>query len=180
MKKIITLIVAFSSFGCTFAQSTTEPTDDSVPFDVVLDLEYQLRSFKDAKYSGSYGFGVNKTSFDNNRSKKFHIGADFHMNINAGIVDNFSMIYELGPSFRYDVSNNCFINTPLNIICYVGSHEEGNERKTDVTWGLRLAPSLYYFFSKRVGIFAGPQLWVPFVKNTDVEFGLQTGVAISF
>lgn len=165
MKKIITFIVALASLGNVFAQTSENPTDDSLPHNVILDIEYQISNFEYAKNSGKYGFGINRTSFDGKSSKKFHAGANFHMDWNAGLVSDFSIMFELGPSFRYDISNNCLINVPLNVLLNLLPYREDGKSKTDVSWGLRLGPSLYYFFSKSVGIFAGPQLMLPFAKK---------------
>lgn len=177
MKKIIILVV-FLSLLCSANAQNAVPQQREIPHSVLLDLEYQIKDFKETKFSGCYGFSVSQTSFANKGN--LHLGANFHMDCNAGLVSDSGLLFELGPSGRCDISKDCFINAPLNVVCAVTSYTINSKTETQVDWGMRLAPSLYYFFSKPVGLFVGPQLFIPFYKNANASFGMQAGVSISF
>lgn len=171
-------MVTFLSLLCSANAQNAVPQQGEIPHAVLLDLEYQIKDFKSAKSSGCYSFSVNATSIAH--KDNLHLGANFHMGTNAGLASESGLLFELGPSGRCDISKDCFINVPLTVVCAVTSYSVNLKTETQVDWGMRLAPSLYYFFSKPVGLFVGPQLFIPFRENSNASFGMQAGVSISF
>ncbi|MGM9845475.1 MAG: hypothetical protein ACI30K_04525 [Muribaculaceae bacterium] len=132
-----------------------------------------MGTFDFPKGSSSYGLGMVATSISH--WGRFHVGANINFSINAGFVDDWGCIIDFGPSVRVDIANNLFVNMPVDVVCVATFPEGSTDTKT--SWGARIAPSLHFFFSKKFGIFAGPQ--VSF-GGSATDFGMQAGLSYSF
>ncbi|MGM9816670.1 MAG: hypothetical protein ACI304_06385 [Lepagella sp.] len=174
MKKILFLIVALIACSTLPASAKTSRTDkdgNEVYYPIVVTAQYQMGDFDLAKESSWYGLGLYCTSISH--WGRFHVGADLDMNIDAGIVDNWGMLIDFGPSFRVDISRNFFLNVPINAFCSVFWPKGGDSQST---WGGKIAPSIHGFFNDHIGLFAGPN--VSFGKG--VSFGMQAGISVCF
>lgn len=177
---LLFVVTLFGTFNAKAQQVAGTPTTvpstvkEEVDHNVILNLMYQMCDFDAPKLSGLYGFNVTGTSFYHNGN--IHVGANFSILTNYGIVNDGGLAYGLGPNFRFDLTKNVFINIPLDVMLGIAYHTEDLESKTDTSWGFNIAPSIYAFFSKNLGVFIGPG--VTFAKSSSV--GMQCGVAISF
>lgn len=174
MKKFLLLIVAMVAFSAAPASAAeTDNGENEVSHAVFASAQYYMGDFDVAKQSSWYGLGLYATSACHWGG--FHIGGNFGLSINNGIVhsSDSGMMFCFGPSFRADFSKHFFLNVPINAVCFV-LFPDGN---TKSHWGGKVAPSFYGFFNDRVGIFAGPN--VTFNKNGS-SFGMQAGLSICF
>lgn len=175
MKKILILFVVLTTFLSGKAQNREDSDGNTVYHSLFAVAQYQINDFDDAKSSGSYGVGVLFTSFSH--WDRFHLGANLNISVNAGLVHDWGLIYDLGPSVRFDLAKHVIINVPVNVICNV-YWEDGASDPT-LSWGGRIAPSIHAFVSEKVGFFAGPQVNFGF-SGGSTSFGMQAGVSYSF
>lgn len=178
MKKLILAIAAIVI--ATVSANATKRIDsdgNTVHHHFIVPLQYQMESFDFPKESSIYGTGFVLTSISH--WGKFHIGANLGLSLNAGILDDWSMICDFGPSARYDlIDKRLFINMPLTVVCACSWSEGSTDTQT--SWGMRISPSLYAFITDHIGIFAGPQVNFGFASGSKAAFGMQAGVALSF
>lgn len=133
--------------------------------------QYQLGDFRDAKYTSCYGIGVMFTSFTHWNS--VHLGANMNILVNKGYDDNWGSLIDFGPSVRIDLSENLFVNIPLDVRCVATFPDSDIE----TNWGLQLAPALHVFLSQKFGIFIGPQTTIGFDSGSKPSFGLVAGLS---
>ena len=157
-----------------YSSSKSFEREFSHPFFVVA--QYQMGDFNVAKESGWYGLGMVASSIVHWGS--FHIGADVNFLIDAGFVDDWGCKIDFGPSVRFDIADNIFVNIPVNAVCIATFPEGSTDTKTD--WGAMIAPSFYAFFSEKFGLFAGPQATFSFKSGSEPSFGFVAGLSYSF
>lgn len=150
--------------------------NDGIPvyYPFFVSAMYEMGDFEYPKYSSSYGLGLYFTSISH--WGNVHVGADVNFTTNAGIIKDWGCAIAFGPSIRFDIINNIYVNIPINAIC--GFSFEGT--KTDTNWAVKIAPSLHCFFSKNCGIFLGPQTGVAFIENSSIGVGFQAGLTFIF
>ena len=177
MKKLILAIVAIVIASASAnAAHRVDSDGNTVYHHFIVPLQYQMETFDYPKESSMYGAGLVITSLSH--WGKFHVGANMNFSINAGIVDDSGVIFDFGPSARYDlVDKRLFINMPVNISCACYWPDRSG---TQTSWGMRITPSLYAFITDHIGIFAGPQVNFGFSSGSKASFGMQAGVALSF
>lgn len=155
------------------SQSTSvdAPKQESEQETVFYTLQYQANDLDWLKESGSYGFGAMFTSFAN--WGRFHVGCNFQMGFNFGLVDSdySAFVLDFGPSLRFDISDNVFINMPVDATY---------TKVTRGAWGMRISPSLHYRFSRAIGIYLGPQFNRGFNDGGESNIGAQVGLTIVF
>lgn len=159
-----------------YKNGSTEIERNTVSHPFFAVAQYQMGDFRYTDISGSYGLGLVASSISHWGS--FHVGANVNFSINAGFVDDWGCIIDLGPSARVDINNRIFVNVPVNAICNVKFPEGSTD--TETAWGARVAPSIHAFISDRFGLFAGPQLSIGFSAGSDVSFGFQAGLSYAF
>lgn len=137
--------------------------------------QYQIGDFDFAKESGFYGLGMVVSSFSH--WGRFHLGFNINLSINAGLVDDWGMDVDFGPSMRVDISKHVFVNMPIDAVC-VATFPDGGDTQTD--WGAKIAPSLNVFATDRFGLFVGPQVMFSFSGDSDATFGLVAGLSYAF
>ncbi|MDE7437989.1 MAG: LysM peptidoglycan-binding domain-containing protein [Muribaculaceae bacterium] len=135
---------------------------------------YEMNNFDYAKESSWYGVGMSASSIAHWGA--FHVGGDLAFLINAGVVKDWGCCVEFGPSARVDITENIFINMPIDVVCVV-SFDKGNSH---ASWGGRLAPALHLALSDSFGIFAGPQMNFAFASGSKAAFGMVAGIAFQF
>lgn len=141
--------------------------------------QYDLLTFKSAK-SSLYGVFWSISSLSH--WGRFHVGADLSMRINAGIIDDWGYGCDFGPSVRVDITDNVFVNMPVNARMAkvwnnydVNSGESVDEHKDSRTsWGAVIKPSIYFFPAPKFGLFIGPQLNI----SDGCDIGMQAGIAL--
>lgn len=135
------------------------------------EIQFQTLSFEDFGGSGFYGIGGSFTSIGDRFFGKSHIGADFHISFNYGLSDINGVLFELGPSYRYDLTDRIFLNVPVN--CMYATLSQG---KQDMDmWMMKVAPTIYAGVGK-LCLFIGPQ-WCYNITGSDSNFGLRVGLA---
>lgn len=152
---------------------------DTVLHYMYYGAQYDLMSFKTGK-SSTYGAFLSVSSFSHWGC--FHLGAELSMLINAGVIDNWGVGFDFGPSMRVDITDNVFVNIPVNVrmakVWYEYDVNSGIDpddfKDSETNWGAVIKPSLYFFPSGKFGMFIGPQLTI-FDK---CEFGMQAGIAL--
>jgi len=167
MKNLFLSIALCLGFLSSSAQTEKVSNEDIVRYSGLAVAQYQILDFDNAKYSGFYGVGAFATSLWHRNS--FHIGASLCVLCNYGIFEDASeMMYDFGPSARFDISKSCFINIPLNaVICNFDK----------VRLAGKISPAIHLFPSHKVGIFVGPQL---FFDSHDAMLGMVAGLSIDF
>lgn len=176
MKRFFLILVVLTTFVSGFAQTRTDSDGNTVYHPLFVVAQYQMQDFDFAKETSMYGLGICVSSISH--WDRFHVGADVNFSLNAGIIDNWGCIIELGPSGRVDISKNFFVNMPVNAVCYVEFPEGSTD--TNTTWGMKIEPSIHAFLTDRFGIFAGPQMTTDFKSGHDVSFGFQAGISYAF
>jgi len=136
-------------------------------------VNYQTTDVEFIKESGSYGLGLVYSSFSH--WGRFHVGANVNFSINAGLIDDWGCIIEFGPSVRFDISDRCFINMPIDAVCSCTFPEGTTDTKTD--WGAKISPAIHGFLTDRFGLFAGPQVALGSGKT---NFGAFVGICYAF
>lgn len=169
-------------------ESSTFPTDcnyriaangDIIKHHLFYGAQYDLMSFKSSK-SSLYGVFLSIPSISHWGA--FHLGAELTMLINAGIINDWGIGFDFGPSFRIDIADNVFINCPVNARMSKTFNEYDVEdydsyddyKDSETTWGAVIKPSLYFFPIKKCGFYIGPQLTI----YKECDFGLQAGIAL--
>lgn len=173
-KKTIIAGVMFLTAAMGFAQNNSSEKQFELP-GIFLTAQYNVGDTKYMKESGIYGISLVLSSIGT--WDKFHVGGNVNYGLNAGLVDPWGCKIDFGPSVRYDIGERCFINMPVDVSCFVLFPEGSTD--TDTSWGMSITPTLYGFFTKNFGIFAGPQLNVGF-SGGDPTFGFVAGLAFSF
>lgn len=175
MKKFLVLLIgAILSVGAYASEAYRIDTDGNKiyhPFGV--HAIYEMQDFDYAKESSYYGLGMEWSSISH--WGFFHLGCNLDMLINAGVIKNWGMKINFGPSMRFDIGRHFYVNMPLDAVCYC-IWPEGST-KTETSWAAQVSPSIYGLLSDRVSIFAGPHLTTDF-DNT--SFGMQAGINICF
>ena len=138
--------------------------------------QYQLGDFTNAKYSSCYGLGIFFPSVVNWGA--LHIGGNLNFSINAGVVKEWGCLIDFGPSVRYDIAENVFFNMPVDVRCAVTIPEGTTDTHAD--WGLQLAPAIHVFFTKKFGIYFGPQMTIGFYSGAKPAFGLVAGISFDY
>ena len=167
------LLLAGASFEAN-ANSRLDSKGKTVNQHMFATAQYQMMDFSYAKETSSYGVGMYITSISH--WDWFHVGADVTLGANAGLVDNWGMLIDFGPSVRADINKKLYVNMPVNatVLCTNDSDD------SETSWGMKVAPSLHFFATDMFGIFAGPQLIVPFESDAKASIGMQAGISISF
>lgn len=149
--------------------SRTDSNGETVYHCMAAKAIYMMGDFDVAKESSWYGVGVESSSISH--WGFFHVGANVDFILNAGIVDDWSCSGMFGPSVRFDLAQNVFINMPINAVFTC----DFSESDTKTYWAARMAPALNVYFSNRFGIFAGPQVSFDF-EGSDATFGMYAGL----
>lgn len=185
---IITLIATLANFFSASAQySEDSPADridsegNTVHHCYFMTAQYKFSDFDYFKESGFYGIDVVFTSISH--WGPLHIGGNFGLAINNGLLKGGnSFLTDFGPSVRYDIIQHAFINIPINVFYSKTWNDEKNEYVSEEYsgWGLRIAPSLHFFLTDRLGLFLGPQMVMGFKSGEKTTFGGQFGISYSF
>lgn len=191
MKKLLSIlcVVSLSQTGIitAHAQSRTDNSGNEVWHHMFASAQFQMTDFDNAKISSSYGVGLTITSLSH--WGRFHVGADVNFGINAGLAESTGCIIDFGPSARIDICKHVFVNIPVNAMCITNYNEyvpgeEGEEiednGESTTNWGMKIMPSIYGFITDRFGVFAGPQVCIPFESRYDTTFGFQAGISYAF
>lgn len=173
---ILIVLVCGSFMSTVNAQTRTDSEGNVVHHPFYAVAQYQMGDFEYAKLSSSYGFGIVYSSISH--WGRFHVGANLNLSINAGVVDDWGMIIDFGPSARIDIVDHFFVNIPVNVVCGVTFPEGSTESHT--TWGGRIPVLANYFFTERFGLYAGPQLNFAFTSGSSASIGMQCGIAYAF
>lgn len=138
-----------------------------------FEFQFQTLSFENFGESGFYGFGTSITSIGDGFGRS-HIGFDFHTSANYGLSDFAKgVLFEIGPSYRYDLGEHFFLNVPVDCMYALLSHGEQDMN----SWMMKVAPTLY--MGGKVRLFVGPQ-WCYNFTGSDSTFGLRVGLAFGF
>lgn len=148
---------------------------NEVKYDRLITLNYQMDDFDNAKNTSAYGASFCFNSFSH--WGKVHVGANLEAILNAGIIDDWGLAYNFGPSVRFDLGDRAFVNIPVDAVC-VCTNPKGKSG-TKVDWGIALAPSLHLFISDKIGIFFGPRVSRGFGSGSDFSFGMQAGIDLN-
>lgn len=160
----------------TEKEARTDSEGNAVYHHYFVVAQYQMGDFKNAKVSGCYGLGVIFNSISH--WGRFHVGGNVNFSVNAGFVHDWGCIFDFGPSCRFDINRDLFVNVPVDAVCCVTFPEGSTDSET--SWGAKIAPSIHAFLSSRFGLFAGPQLSIGFSDGSKASFGFQAGVSYAF
>lgn len=192
MKKtiIITIITALANFFTASAQYSDDTpgnrmdADGNIVHHSMFEVaQYQFSDFDTFKESGCYGLGLVFTSFSHWGA--LHVGANANFSVNYGLNKGIGgCIVDFGPSARYDIVQNAFINIPVNVV-YTKMWTDDNtgsssSSKESSAWGMRIAPSLHFFLTDRFGLYLGPQVVFGFKSGEKTTFGGQLGISYAF
>lgn len=147
-------------------------------FPIFLSAQFQTSSFEHFKEAGWYGIGMIFSSIS--QWGRFHVGANIDLMFDWGLVDSEDVGCNIafGPSARYDIVDKLFVNCPVDVVCLCYFPSGTTDTKTE--WGMKIAPSLHYFFTEKIGAFVGPQMCVAFESNSRATFGMQFGLSYIF
>lgn len=149
--------------------------DTPIPHQGLFSIYYLISNFSQSKESGSYGFQGDITSLTHRNNT--HIGFSWGVSTNLGLVDSPSAIISLGPSVRFDITENIFFNLP--VIASMGitySTGESNRTESKTSWAIRVAPSFYFFFSEGCGVFLAPQACIGLQSGSETTYGMACGL----
>lgn len=159
----------------TYASRDKDSRHEEVLHKTFVVAQYQIGDFREARYTSCYGLGLVFPTI--HHWGAVHVGANLNFSINAGIVDDWGCIIDFGPSVRFDIAENVFVNIPVDARCAV-TFPEGSDSQSN--WGMQIAPTLHVFLTKRIGLFVGPQMTIGFASESKPAFGLVAGLSYEF
>lgn len=134
-----------------------------------IEAYYSAASFKEPKYSGTYGIGMQVNS-------PINLGMSFRARMNYGIMEEGYFIMDLGPQYTLCFTKNFQLHIPAHIS--IGIPPVRYEYSGDTVWAFNMTPAFQYLAGKFI-IKAGVTFDVPF-KDGDPTFGFITGIGIAF
>lgn len=174
MKKLLTSAL-FLLAGISSPQVATADNVTTLPA-LHVSAQFSSNDFEYLKECGSYGLGIYATSIGH--WGNFHVGANANLGVNAGLIDDWGMQVEFGPSARYDLGKRFFVNLPINALCSCTFPEGSTGTHTE--WGITATPTLHAWITPKFGIFAGPKMAAQFDSESDICFGFVAGISYAF
>lgn len=141
-----------------------------------VDFTYNAFSFKDVKFTGSYGYEINLIGL--NSKSKFGAGLNAGYGMTYGLIPDILGQYHyvfFGPALGYRINDNMALTLPIDVLCSIVTNKD--EKPKAQSWGLTITPT--FKLAKVVGITLGPQMTIPFVKGGQVTFGFKAGICFS-
>ena len=160
LKSFVTVVVTLFALP-SMAQKIEGPS--------YIEAYYSASSFKEPKYSGTYGIGMMVNT-------RINLGMSFRARMNYGIMPGGYFIMDLGPQYTICFTERFHLNIPAHVSMYIPP-VSGKYYSPDTLWAFNMTPSFQYMIGKLI-LKAGVTFDVPF-KGGDPTFGFLTGLGIS-